>query len=60
MPKPGDITLCLQCMEVFVLDGELRMRRASKKQLREIMNGPRSEFIVRAQNIARFITRKYG
>lgn len=59
-PRPGDITLCLHCMEVFLFNNELRMKRATKRELRGILNSRHGELIIRAQNIGRFVRRKYG
>jgi hypothetical protein len=39
-PKPGDISLCLRCAEVSVFDRELRLRRASPRELTRLKSDP--------------------
>lgn len=34
-PEPGDFSLCIECCNLNVFDGDLRFRKATKKEARE-------------------------
>lgn len=57
--RPGDVTLCINCMEVFRFNDEMRLKRATKREMKWIMQ-LHGDHIISLQNIARFLRRKMG
>lgn len=57
--RPGDVTMCIGCMEVFRFNDQMRLKRATKREMKWIMQ-LHGEQITWLQNMARFMTRRQG
>lgn len=55
--RPGDVTLCIGCMEVFRFNDQMRLKRATKREMKWIMQ-LHGEQIIYLQNLARFMNRR--
>lgn len=60
IPKAGDISLCLCCMEIGIYDEQLFVRKATSDELADIHNSASWEKIEKAQNISRWRDRRHG
>lgn len=45
LPKPGDITICIECANVLLFNDDLTTRKPTDNELEEIMHFP---FVVEA------------
>lgn len=57
-PSPGDISLCLRCMEIGIYDDKLYVRKATPAEIEEARRSPAWEKIENAQNLARLMNRR--
>lgn len=47
-PKPGDITMCIQCGSLAAFGRDMRLRRLSRRRLAAAMRDPEVQLMVKA------------
>lgn len=54
-PKPGDVSLCFQCMEVAFFDDSLQLRRPLQVELENLKRSPEWDLILRARAAKNYV-----